>query len=115
MTFEYRFGDAQKRFALGVDHETGGHFLSCVYRICICNYEEFYGITPAQFLEFQADADTASQFAAAMQVARICEFGDPEALLINIVMAGNISLQSMAPAHSIEIDALKILRRQLCS
>ncbi len=110
MTFEYRFVDVLRRYALGVDHATKTHFLSFIFQTYKCDFEEFYVITPNQFLEFQTDTGTALRFSAAMQVARTCEFGEPEAMLMN---AGFNEPKSMAPAHSIEIDELvKTLRRQ---
>lgn len=103
MNFEYTFADARRRYALGVDHASGRQFLSFILMTPMCEYEEFYAISPLQALAFQSDASVALRFAAAMHVAQSCEFGEPEELLIISILAGQTKPRNLAPIYSPEI------------
>ncbi len=62
-----RFNDTvvnrDQRYALGIDTQTGGYYLSIPVANRRAGYEEYYAISEAEFLLFQADAAAAVAFA----------------------------------------------------
>ena len=52
----------QHRFSLGIERETGRHYLSIPVANQMVDYEEYYRIEPDQFERFMADPEAALPF-----------------------------------------------------
>ncbi|WP_028454669.1 hypothetical protein [Chitinilyticum litopenaei] len=65
MAYRDLFYDRQQRYALGVHAGNGQHYLSIPVSNALVDYEEYYAISSAEFVRFQADAAQAASFAQA--------------------------------------------------
>lgn len=53
------------RYALGLDTQTGGYYLSIPVTIGVADYEEYYAISEAEFETFRSNPNAATTFADA--------------------------------------------------
>lgn len=55
----------EARYTLGIDAETGGHFLSIPVANGLVDYEEYYRLNPEEYASFTSDSTVARSFADA--------------------------------------------------
>lgn len=53
----------ENKLSLGVDTETGGHYLSIPVKNTLIDYEEYYAISPGEYDRFGQDQGSAAAFA----------------------------------------------------
>jgi hypothetical protein len=68
--FEDDHVDADGRLSLGADLQTGGRFLSIPVSNARVDYEEFYRLDEAEYVQLRADRDAARAFAEACRARR---------------------------------------------
>jgi hypothetical protein len=65
MRFRDEYVSRDDFYSLGVDEDTGGHYLSIPVSVGIADYEERYGLTPDEYRALLADAVAARALADA--------------------------------------------------
>jgi hypothetical protein len=62
MKFQDTYVSKEQRFSIGVETQSGQHYLSIPVSNSQVNYEEYYRITPEMFGAFSADSNAALTF-----------------------------------------------------
>ncbi len=62
MKFQDTYVSKEQRFSIGVEAQSGRHYLSIPVSNSKVDYEEYYQLTPEMFQAFSADPDAALAF-----------------------------------------------------
>ena len=63
MTFENAYVSRENRYALGVDIESGSHYIAIPVSNQLVDYMEYYKLSNDEYKAFREDASLALQFA----------------------------------------------------
>jgi hypothetical protein len=63
MSPEDKLVNSIERFSLGIEHESGRPYISISVASRLVDYEEFYALTPEEYLQCISNAEIAAQFA----------------------------------------------------
>jgi hypothetical protein len=76
MDAHYDYISEENRYGLGVDTDSGKHFLAIPVTIGVADYNEYYEVTNGEFARYLADP------AAALTFAEECRLREHDELLI---------------------------------
>lgn len=63
MTFEDVFSSQKYRYTLGIESQTGQHYISIPVSNSLVDYDEYYAIDPVLFNRLQQQPEAAIEFA----------------------------------------------------